>query len=54
MAGVDFDASGLAAGDYAATLCIDSNDPTTPQLAVPVGLMVTRPDRVFSDGFDGP
>lgn len=55
-ASVGFDATGLAPGEYGATLCFDSNDPSTPQLPVPISLTVipaTPPDRIFSDGFDG-
>jgi hypothetical protein len=55
-ASVGIDATGLAPGDYDATLCFDSNDPSTPQLPVPVSLTVVPaapPDRIFADGFDG-
>lgn len=37
---ITLDATGLAAGDYQASLCIDSNDPQTPRLVVPVQLTV--------------
>jgi hypothetical protein len=37
---VSFDASALTPGTYAATLCVNSNDPARPTLAVPVGLTV--------------
>lgn len=46
-----FDPSQLAVGDHAATLCIDSNDPARPHLAVPVSFHVD--DSLFADGFDG-
>lgn len=42
--------SGLANGSYAATLCITSNDPAHPRLAVPVRFDVG--DRIFANGFD--
>jgi len=45
------DPSQLAAGHYAATLCIGSNDPSHPRLVVPVSFDVG--DRLFDDGFDG-
>jgi len=51
---VTLDATGLAAGDYSAQLCIASNDPATPLVQVPVTLTVTEPappelivDRLF-------
>lgn len=37
---VSFDSTGLATGTYTGTLCIDSNDTTTPQLRVPLTLNV--------------
>ena len=46
-----FDPAQLAAGDHAATLCIDSNDPARPHLAVPVRFHVG--DTLFADGFEG-
>lgn len=46
-----FDPSQLEAGEHAATLCIDSNDPARPHLAVPVRFQVD--DTLFADGFDG-
>ena len=44
------DPSGLANGNYAATLCIASNDPAHPRLVVPVRFEVG--DRIFASGFD--
>jgi hypothetical protein len=38
---VSFDATGLATGDHTAVLCIESNDPATPLVEVPVTLTVT-------------
>lgn len=38
---VTFDSTGLAAGTYNANLCISSNDPDEPMVAVPVVLIVT-------------
>jgi hypothetical protein len=35
------DASGLVAGEYEAALCVESNDPATPLVEVPVSLTVT-------------
>lgn len=40
---VDFDASGLMPGTYEATLCVNSNDPATPLVEVPVSMEVTVP-----------
>lgn len=37
---LDFDAAGLAPGEYDTLLCIESNDPGTPQAFVPVTLEV--------------
>ncbi|HEY6941070.1 hypothetical protein [Dokdonella sp.] len=45
------DPSQLAAGHYAANLCIASNDPAHPRLVVPVSFDLG--DRLFDDGFDG-
>jgi hypothetical protein len=44
-AGVDvtFDATGLAPGDYAGALCVNSNDPATPLVVVPVEMTVEEP-----------
>ncbi len=46
-----FDPSTLQPGDYSATLCFASNDPTRPHVAVPVAFSVGG--RIFADGFDG-
>ena len=37
---VSFNSTGLAVGTYHATLCVNSNDPTTPLVEVPVSLTV--------------
>lgn len=54
---VDFDAGALAPGDYAATICVFSNDPAyrTRPAAVPVSFHVVAgdDDAIFRDGFDG-
>jgi len=50
---VAVDASALAPGDYAAQLCIGSNDRSRPLTAVPVSLRVDS-EAIFSDDFDGP
>ncbi|MEI2689633.1 MAG: choice-of-anchor J domain-containing protein [Anaerolineae bacterium] len=53
---VTFDSTGLAAGTYNATLCIDSNDPDagpgngTDLVIVPVTLIVGDPTAVTLDG----
>lgn len=39
---VTFDSTGLDAGDYTGLLCVDSNDPDTPRVEVPVTLTVTE------------
>ncbi|MCW5579074.1 MAG: hypothetical protein KIS89_10550 [Dokdonella sp.] len=58
---VDPSAGGLAPGSYSAELCITSNDPTQPLVAIPVSVTVTSPpvpfcnggaDEVFCDGFE--
>ncbi|OAB62941.1 hypothetical protein AY599_13385 [Leptolyngbya valderiana BDU 20041] len=40
---VAYDATGLAPGTYEAVICINSNDPVTPVVEVPVSLEVTVP-----------
>jgi|GEM_PF-904860 len=49
------DAAGLAAGSYAANVCISSNDRSQPLLAVPVAFTVTAGpgDAIFRNGFEG-
>src|SRR5690606_35704438 len=37
---ISVDATGLAAGDYSAALCVNSNDPVTPRVKVPVSMTV--------------
>ncbi len=37
---ITLDATGLAAGDYKASICIDSNDPATPRMVIPVEMNV--------------
>jgi len=58
---VDPSAGGLVPGSYSAELCITSNDPTQPLVAIPVSVTVTSPpvpfcnggaDEVFCDGFE--
>lgn len=39
---VTFDATGLAVGNYKASICIDSNDPAAPRLVVPVEMNVAN------------
>ena len=43
MVTVAFDAAGLAAGSYGGSLKINSNDPQTPQVTLPVVLTVVAP-----------
>jgi len=40
---VTLDATGLSGGVYAASLCVESNDPTTPVVEVPVSITVSGP-----------
>ncbi|WP_376692853.1 carboxypeptidase regulatory-like domain-containing protein [Wenzhouxiangella sp. EGI_FJ10409] len=40
---VVIDSSGLIPGDYEASICVNSNDPENPVVAVPVSLTVTAP-----------
>lgn len=47
---VTFDSSGLAPGDYTASLCVDSNDPSTPSLSIPVTLTVLPPFALTCNG----
>jgi len=46
---VVFDSTGLATDSYAGTLCINSNDPTTPLVEVPVSLQVTGSEMRAND-----
>jgi subtilisin-like proprotein convertase family protein len=39
---VGFDSTGLALGEYTATLCLNSNDPLRPLLEIPVSFTVTQ------------
>jgi hypothetical protein len=54
---VTFDATALAPGDYAASICVFSNDPArrTQPAVVPVHFNVAPAgdDTLFEDGFDG-
>ncbi|HXV12710.1 MAG TPA: choice-of-anchor D domain-containing protein [Candidatus Krumholzibacteria bacterium] len=56
-AGADFvvtmDAAGLAGGEYHARLSIRSNDPVTPVVSIPVGLVVGAPLSVAGTGARG-
>ena len=50
-------ADGLAVGKYAASICVDSNDPLQPLIMVPVRLAVeeatcVESDTVFCNGFE--
>lgn len=47
---VTFDTTGMVPGDYAATLCVDSNDPATPLVEVPVSLTVEPPELLLCNG----
>jgi len=49
---VTFDATGLAVGEYLASLDVTSNDPTTPVVNVPVTLTVQSVDLAISKGDD--
>lgn len=52
---VTFDSTGLNAGTYSANLCLSSNDPVRPLIAVPVTMTVTGGsggDIIFQDGFE--
>jgi hypothetical protein len=50
VAAVTFDSTGLAPGDYSANLCVDSDDPVTPVVQVPVALTVTPPVTLACNG----
>lgn len=45
---VIIDTSSLAPGDYEASICVNSNDPQNPIVAVPVSLTVTAPPSFAS------
>jgi hypothetical protein len=52
-----FDASALAAGEYAGTLCVATGDATEPVRAIPLSFSVNATpcdaaDRLFANGFD--
>lgn len=49
---VVFDANGLADGVYAATLCLNSNDPDRRHVFIPTMLTVGGGDAIFRNGFD--
>ena len=50
---VTLDATGVAAGVYTATLCVDSDDPDEPQVLVPVTMTVEGlSDVIFANGFE--
>ncbi|MFC4819533.1 hypothetical protein [Dokdonella ginsengisoli] len=50
---IDIDATGLEAETtHAAWLCMVTNDSAHPVFGVPVNLAVTKPNRVFADGFE--
>ncbi|MGN6519014.1 MAG: BACON domain-containing protein [Dokdonella sp.] len=52
---VGIDASTLAPGSYSTYLCVHSNDPATPVVAVPLSLTVDpHPDLIFRSGFEFP
>jgi hypothetical protein len=48
VADVTFDATGLSAGTYEATLCVNSNDPMMPRVEVPVSLTVDEPEAAIT------
>lgn len=52
---VQIDTTGLELGDYAATLCVSSNDPATPYVPIQVALTVTEagPEPVVVDRIAG-
>lgn len=49
-----YNSAGLAAGTYAGTLCISSNDPDEELLTVPVTLDVEPPTAIDLSSFDAP
>jgi hypothetical protein len=46
---VTFDATGLAAGVYTGTLCVESNDPANPTVLVDLTLTVVEPGDITVD-----
>ncbi len=48
---VTFDSTGLTAGTYSGVICVESNDPDSPLVEVPVTLTVPA-DLPFDDGFE--
>jgi len=50
---VTVDATGMGPGDYAALLCITTNDPANGLVEVPVSVTIGVEDTIFQDGFDG-
>ncbi|MGC9025181.1 MAG: PKD domain-containing protein, partial [Chloroflexia bacterium] len=52
---VTFDATGMAPGDYLAALLIQSNDPDTPEVTIPVTMTVLEPAAIVNVdyGIDG-
>lgn len=50
---VTFDASALAPGAYAGTLCLASDDAGVPIVRIVLGLDVLSNDVIFANGFDG-
>ena len=54
---IELDSSGLANGQYAALLCVTTNDASTPSKQIPLVLTVTAGscqavERIFANGFD--
>ena len=47
---VTLDSTGLAPGDYTASLCVESNDSTTPTVQIPVMLTVDPPELLICNG----
>lgn len=52
---VGIDATTLTPGDYSTFLCVHSNDPATPVVALPLTVTVDPlPDLIFKSGFEFP
>lgn len=47
---VTLDSTGLAPGSYAANLCVNSNDPITPTVLLPVNFTVESPETLLCNG----